>query len=229
MKNLIGLILIIAPFFLFAQEEETRTLSSFHGINVSGSLDAELVKGNSNEVLVQVKNYELDEVKTEVKNGILYLGMKSSNWTGGWKKRQAKVVITYSDKIDAISMSGSTDLIGKGTLEGDRLDIELSGSSDAYLTVDMNSIDARLSGSSDIDMEGNADKITIAASGSSDFEGSDLEVNHADLKAKASSDIYIHVNESIKAIATSSSDIEYTGNPSQKDLVQKASGSISKG
>ena len=55
MKNLNYLLLLTIIFLsigmtLTAQERETRSVDDFHGIAVSASINAELVKGNKNEL-----------------------------------------------------------------------------------------------------------------------------------------------------------------------------------
>ena len=79
-------ILFLSANLLHAQKSEVRNVSDFHGVAVSASVDAELVKGTTDKVTIMVENYDLEDVETEVKNGILKVNMKGKGWgNGSWK------------------------------------------------------------------------------------------------------------------------------------------------
>ena len=233
MKNLNYLLLLTIIFLsigmtLTAQERETRSVDDFHGIAVSASINAELVKGNKNELSIEVSGVELDDVETEVVNGILKLGMKSKNWSGNWlKKSKVTVIVTYTDDLDYISASSSADLVGKDIIKGEELEIVVSSSGDVILEVDVDELVATISSSADLDISGRANSAEVKASSSADFNGRKLIVQEADLSASSSADIVIHVDKALKARASSSADIEYYGSPQQKDVSKSSNGSVS--
>ena len=213
---------------MIAQDSEERTFDSFHGVSVSASVDAQLIKGNRNHVLIEVENYDLDDVKTEVSGGILKVGMKSkNNWNLGWsKKKKVKATITYKDELDYLSVGASADLVADHIIESDELEISVSSSGDMTVEVDVRRLDASISSSGDLYIKGTADKAKVRASSSADFEGKRLKVGDADLKASSSADISIHVSGDLKASASSSADIEYYGNPTNKDISKSSSGTV---
>ena len=92
--------LTVLSLALIAQNSETRSLDNFHGVSASSSVDVELYKGSTNKAEIVVKNVDLDKVKTEIKKGILEVGLKGkNNWNWGIKKRSIKVVVTYTDAV----------------------------------------------------------------------------------------------------------------------------------
>jgi hypothetical protein len=233
MKNLFStsiVFLFVSVFsFIFAQESEVRKFSGFHGVAASASVDAELVKGSENKVTITVENYELEDVETEIEGGVLRVGMKSKGWNNGsWKKRKVHALIEYNGELDHLSVGASADLIAKNVISGDKLKIEVSSSGDMTLEVDVKELYANVSSSGDLNIRGKANRAKVVASSSADFEGSDLEVDEAELIASSSADITIHVNNSLKATASSSADIEYSGNPSVKDITKSSQASVSK-
>ncbi len=212
--------------FLSAQSSETRSVGSFDGIAVSASVDAELVKGSKNEVKITVENYDLHDVKTEIENGVLKVGMKSKNgwnWNKGGKKRKVKAVITFSDELDYIAVGSSADLISHDVITGDELELKVSSSGDMSVEIDVNHLDASVSSSGDLSVEGKAHSADVDVSSSGDFYGKKFQVKEADLKASSSADISIRVSDKLKARASSSADIEYYGNPEIRDI-HKSSG-----
>lgn len=218
--------LLISSISLQAQSEETRTLSSFDGISVSQSIEAELVKGNKNEVVITVSKVDLDDVITEIEGGVLKVKMKKK-WNYNWtKKTKVKAVITYSDYPSYISVSSSSGIISRDKIITERLELISSSSADLILDIDVDELDARCSSSSDIEIAGTADRATVSSSSSSDFLGENLTVRIANLSASSSSDIYMHVTDELSAKASSSSDIQYSGNPELKKIKKSSSGDI---
>jgi hypothetical protein len=221
--------LLFSSSSIFAQDKEVRTFDEFHGVSVSASVDATLTKGSENKVTIMVENYELENVKTEMKNGVLYVGMKSKGWNNsGWKKKKVQANIVYSDELDEISVGASADLIVKGPVKSDELKLNVSSSGDMSIEVDVNELHANVSSSGDLDIKGRASYANVVASSSADFEGEDLEVDEAELTASSSADISIHVNKSLKATASSSADIEYSGDPQIKDITKSSQAEITR-
>lgn len=213
-----------------AQDQETRSLDSFDGISVSASINAELRKGSKNEVKIMVENHDLDDVETEIRGGVLKIGMKKNSWNS-WgskssKKRRVNVVVTYTETLEFLSASSSSDLIAKDVISSDELELVVSSSADMTVEVNVDELVASVSSSGDLVVSGSAKKGSINTSSSADFVGDDLTIDMAELKASSSSDITVRVQSSLEAKATSSADITYYGNPSQKDVKKSSGGSI---
>ena len=60
-------------------------MTSFDGIAVSAGVDAELVKGSKNEAEITVKGIDLENVVTEIEDGILKVGIKRNKSKWNWK------------------------------------------------------------------------------------------------------------------------------------------------
>lgn len=209
----------------YGQNTETRDLSAFHGISVSSSVSAEIMKGSENKIEIRTQGVETEKVDSDISNGILKVGMKR-NWSkgGNWTKRtRVKVKITYTDELDYIGAGSSSDLVSNDVITSDNLEVKVSSSADMAIEVDVNELEISTSSSADLEIEGTANKAEVSASSSSDIDGRDLTVKHANIKASSSADISIGVTDSIKAKASSSADIVYYGNPEQRDI-SKSSG-----
>lgn len=234
MKNFNQVVLIISLLLaqsgLFAQDTETRSLGSFDGISVSQSIDAELIKGNSNEAKITVKNVDLDDVITEVENGILKLKMKKK-WNNNWggKKKKVQIVLTYADYPSYISASSSADVISRDKIITESLEVNASSSADIILDVDVKELESSVSASADIEISGSADEAYVKVSASADFLGKRLSTKRADLSASSSGDIELRVSDELSAKASSSGDITYYGNPDVKKSKKSSSGDISRG
>lgn len=224
--NFVFLFLAVATM-TFAQDSEVRSLESFNGISVSSSIDAEIRHGSTNEVEVFVQNVELHEVETKISGGVLKLGMRKKSWSSGlMKKKKVRVVVTYTDQLEYLSAGSSSDMVVKDVVKTDELEIKVSSSADMDVEVDTDDLEVSVSSSADLNISGYATNGYIKASSSSDFNGDDLEIEHADISASSSADVTVGVSKSIEAKASSSADIVYYGNPSQRDVSKSSSGTI---
>ena len=179
--------LIVSAGLLQAQKSEVRNVDDFHGVSVSASVDAELIKGSTDKVTIIVENYDLADVETEVKNGILKVNMKGKGWgSGSWKKRKVKAEIVYSGELDHISVGASADLIAKDVIKSKELEVNVSSSGDASMEVDVEELRANVSSSGDLNIKGRATHAHVVASSSADFEGGKLETDEAVLTASSS-------------------------------------------
>lgn len=221
--------ILLAQSSLIAQDTETRSLGSFDGISVSQSIDAELIKGNTNEATITVRNVDLDEVITEVEGGVLKLKMaKKWNMNWGGKKKKVQIVLTYADYPSYISASSSADVISRDKIITESLEVNASSSADIILEVEVGQLESKVSSSADIEISGSAEEAYVRVSSSADFLGKRLSTKVADLSASSSGDIELRVSDELSAKASSSGDISYYGNPDVKKSKKSSSGDISR-
>ena len=225
---------LVVGGILFAQQvndpnAEVREAKNFHGINVSNAFDVYIDQSNVEAVAVSASEIKYrDQIKVEVKNGILYVGFDSKgiNWNSG--KKKLKAYISFK-QIDKLTVSGACDVFITGTIKADELSINQSGASDLKGKLDVKKLLVDLSGASDITISGNATQLNVEASGASDFKGFDLVTDICDVRASGASDIKITVNKELSAHASGASDVRYKGNGVIRDLKSSGSSSVSKG
>jgi len=210
---------------IYDANAQVRTVGSFTGISVSGSVDLYISMGSEDVVAVSSDDAALAaRITTEVKNGILYIGLDSkgiNNW--GSKSLKAYVSAKTMNKLQA---SGASDVHVDGALKGTDLSIELSGASDFTGAVDVQNLRLQSSGSSDCNISGKATNCRISVSGASDVKGYELVTDNCDAHASGSSDIKITVKNQLRGEASGASDINYKGNPTVKDVRSSGSGDI---
>lgn len=206
-----------------------RSVGDYDEVAMAGWFDVELVSGNEGELTLKGESNLLEYIKTEVKNGKLVIkvakgvNLRPSNWKSG-------IYVTVPvESINAVSLSGSGDLVGKTTIRANNFSAAMSGSGDVSLVVEADEVDASLSGSGDINLSGSTTDFTVSVSGSGDIKAYDLEADFVRATVSGSADIRVTANESIDARVSGSGDIHYRGNP--KKIKSKASGSgdITKG
>ncbi len=166
---LFSLVCLLCVSFSFAQTRETRTVSSFTKISFRVPGKLYLRQGAVQKVEIESKKDELKEIETEVSAGKLVIGKKGSwsNWSWGSNDDDnVNVYITVKD-IEALSVSGSGDLIGETKFTTGDLDLNVSGSGSLKIDVDASGdVEADVSGSGDIDLKGKCKSFNSDVSGS---------------------------------------------------------------
>lgn len=92
MKQILAIVAFVSiSFGGFAQKQviadenaEQRPASGFHAIKVSNAIDVFIVQGNEEGLAVSAKTKEFrDQIKTEVRNGVLVISYSENGWRGG--------------------------------------------------------------------------------------------------------------------------------------------------
>ena len=207
---------------------QQRTVTGFHGISVSNSIDLYISQGDEAVAVSASDSKDINRIITRVENGILVIKFDNTGkigWNMGNKNFKAYVSFKNLDKLSA---SGSSDIYVKGSITGGDLDLHLSGSSDFKGDVKLDKLDIEQSGSSDVDISGSAATAAITASGASDVKGYGLVTDNCSVQASGSSDIRITVNKELNAHASGASDIYYKGTAVIRDLHSSGSSSVSR-
>lgn len=202
---------------------EIRNVGSFDKVAVSGSFDVFLVEGNEGKIDIKIEDNLLAYLVTEVDNGKLKIKWKKGT---SINTRKAVIITVYYKGIEAVSLSGSGDIIGKDLLKSNNFKVTVAGSGDIKLNVKTNEIDAAISGSGDIDLEGSSESFTAAIAGSGDIDAVNLKTDKAALRISGSGGITITVINELNAKISGSGDIKYKGNPKIEDIKVSGSGDV---
>ncbi|WP_435625206.1 head GIN domain-containing protein [Flagellimonas sp.] len=204
-----------------------RSVGEYDAIALAGWFDVELISGAEGEITLKGESNLLDYIKTEVKDGKLVVktqkgvNLKPSSWKSGI------LVVVPVESVNAVSLSGSGDIVGRTTLKSDTFETRISGSGDVVLDIEANSVEASMSGSGDMKLNGKASDLEVQVSGSGDINAYGLEADNVKVQVSGSADVEVTANESISARVSGSGDISYRGNPKKIDTKSSGSGDIS--
>ena len=206
--------------------EETRTLSPYIVLDISGSFQVELVKGTPGEITIIAESNLIQHIVTEVDKDMLTIEVaKKINLDAN---KRIKIIIPFSE-LEEINLSGSGSIVSNNTNEADELEIEFSGSGSLNLPVNISdSIKITKSGSGSIQLEGSAQSLDLKSTGSGKFMGENLVVEDAEIKITGSGIVSITCKDKIVAKVTGSGNIMYKGDPSRIDTSITGSGKIEK-
>jgi len=108
----------------------------------------------------------------------------------GWHTNLGKdmtVILPYNVDLRSVDLSGASEFHSEYGLEGQKVEVEVSGASDFYCDIDADDVDIDLSGASDFIGNVWADEIEMALSGSSNIKGN-VSADDLDVELSGASD-----------------------------------------
>jgi hypothetical protein len=206
-----------------------RTTDDYDSVSISGWFDVDLVEGNEGEITITGEENLLEYIITEVKDGQLIIKVEDNKNLQPSKWKNSIEIIIPVEEIEALSLSGSGDVVSKKTLKTNRFKMTMSGSGDIALPIEANTISATMSGSGDMQLSGSTNDFKATISGSGNIKAYELEAEDVEATISGSADMQVIANKSIKARVSGSGDIRYRGNPDKINTKLSGSGSVSKG
>ena len=109
--------------------EETRPVSDFIGITAGIAGNLYLTQGSTNELRIITHPDVMDELKTEIQNGILEIGFDRCISS----IEKLDIFITFRE-IRSLNFSGAGNIVSQNDINLAELDIILSGAGDIILS-----------------------------------------------------------------------------------------------
>lgn len=132
----------MASLFVISLGAQTRTLSDFSKIDLSGSITATLVQSNESKIDIKMIKGSEESLITEVSGGKLTVKFKKGfmNWNNN---KKAEVTIYYA-KLNEIDASAGSAVKSDDVITGNALTFDVSSGANMQLSVegDMVNIDA---------------------------------------------------------------------------------------
>jgi hypothetical protein len=202
---------------------ETRTISGYTRVDVSGAGTLEIVQDGSESLIVETDDNVMPYVTSDVRSGTLYLGLDSTQRS--FLPSQLHFTL-HVKSLDGITTSGSWD-VSSASLQTGSLNIVISGSGKVTITtLTADSLDTTVSGSGELNLGGGVVKQQdINISGSGKYLAGDLQSASATVGISGSGNVTIWATASLTARVSGSGDVSYYGNP-QVSFNQSGSGNI---
>lgn len=167
---------------------ETRDISGFKALDVSGVFNVEIVAQKEFSVQIEADDNLIPLIKTEVNDGVLEISTEERI------KSSSKMTIRISaPDIEKIQASG----VAK---------VSLTELKNAALKIDT-------SGASKVTVAGETRDLNIEVSGASKIEAANLNSVNADIEASGASKVSVNVTGDLKADCSGASKVTYGGTP----------------
>jgi hypothetical protein len=192
-----------------AVAEERRALADFSRVELTGSGVAEIALGEESAVSVSAAEGALPDVVTEVRNGVLTLGVKPGAFPAGPPVRYS----VSARRVVSVASSGSGDVSVKSTLAADELELRTEGSGEIAAAVAAKTLNVKIAGSGDVDIGGTADRLSVVVLGSGNVNARGLSGGSAGASVSGSGNVELGSFEAVDAEIAGSGDVVYAGSP----------------
>jgi len=208
-------LVIISPAVLSAksihgsgkQTTIKESYTDFDEVEISHSFNARVNYGKEYGITIRVDDNLKDYVVVEKRGNTLQISLKNGN---SYINSHLEVAITLPD-IRKLDLSGASSAVINGFVFGHAMDMNLSGASKVYGTIETGNLALSLSGASDVNLKGKGENLMIHASGSSTVKMDDFSVNDAKLQLSGSSDCMVNIGGEMDVHASGSSKVKYCG------------------
>lgn len=202
---------------------ESRNTGSFKRVQLMGSMDVEIKKGNEHAVEVKAEENILPYIETRLEGDKLVI--KFSDDVNVDADRDIVVKVT-TPVLKEASVMGSGDITGDGKFTADdKIEVNVLGSGNLKMELDAPAIEAKVTGSGDIDIAGNTKDASYTTMGSGDIKAGELKAENTEAKTMGSGNIRAYASIKLKATIMGSGDISYRGGGSVSSNVH-GSGSV---
>lgn len=203
---------------------KTRNVGSYDGVQLVGSMNVELISGSEGNLKIQAESNLQEYITTEVKNGKLKLSTKEGF---NLQPKDDILISVPVESIEEVSVTGSGDIWTKDRLKSSNMKVNVTGSGDLVLDLEVKDLKGMVTGSGDVKLKGRSQNFECTVTGSGDFEAYDLQAENVEARVSGSGDIMVYASNSLKASVSGSGDIVYKGNPGKQDFKTSGSGSVS--
>lgn len=183
--------------------QERELMGCFDVLEVCGSVDVEVRRGELCTVKVVGDDNLVDLVDTSLSAMRLYIDFKPN--TNISTRIGLKVVVTALE-LDEVDVEGSGDISMSG-LRQDSLRLRLNGSGDANLGGDVKAV-------------------TLSVNGSGDVDAIRLKSREASVRIHGSGDVGVYASEKVNVSINGSGDVIVNGNPKERVVDVNGSGDV---
>jgi hypothetical protein len=183
-----------------SMKSETRDVSGFSAVDVSGAFEVEIVAQKEFSVEVEADDNLLELIRTEVDGDTLKIKSEKSIKSGN----PLKIRIT-APNIASLDLSGASK-------------VNLTNLSNESLSLDS-------SGASKIKIEGTTKTFDVEMSGASKLEAENLKAENVSVDSSGASSAYVYVTGELKCDLSGATNVTYSGSP--KNVQKKTSGASS--
>jgi hypothetical protein len=211
----------------FAQSEQNRSVSGYHGISTGGSFNVHAKIDGTESLRLSGDAADLQKIETVVEDGVLKIRFYKE-----YERRHEHIgrvdVYVSAKALSSVGLGGSGSIDVEGTVKGEKVKVNVGGSGNITAVVEADDLTVSIAGSGNIDLRGKAENSNISIAGSGNLKAPDLKVNGAEISIAGSGDIRMEINKSLSAHIAGSGSVNYTGNATAVNITSAGSGRVHK-
>ncbi|QGY43287.1 hypothetical protein GM418_06320 [Maribellus comscasis] len=189
---------------------EGRITLDFNKVQSEGEFDVHITNGDEFEVVVNAESNILPYIETNVSRNKLRIYIRGLH---NVKNRLPMEVYITTPYIEGITQSGSGVITTDYFITND-MKVAISGSGRIETAMDALNLDAVISGSGNLDLSGSSNFGDFLVSGSGKINANDLSLRNCEATISGSGNMWVNVDNYLKASISGSGSVFYYGNPS---------------
>jgi len=201
--------------------KKALSVDPFHGIEVNGSMDVEIVKADVQAVEVEAQANIAVLLTTEVKNGAWIISTSKSYSTD-----KPFIIRVRVPSMDKVHINGSGDVKSADAFEADKVDLAIAGSGDITFVAKASTVRAAIDGSGDIRVSGSCTKLNAAIAGSGDVKAAELRTTDLHVDIAGSGDVSANASGAVEVSIAGSGDVVLASKPASVNERIAGSGSV---
>jgi hypothetical protein len=220
-ERVVGLLLTVASATLLSacndgaddrqsrgpSRSETREVSSFDSIDMSGAARLEITVGKPESLVIEGRSSSIERVETKVRHNTLVIESKPRDWFMSNNRRRITLKITIP-RLESLEVEGGNDVRLTG-FDGGETHIRASGAAHNHA-------------------EGHLAELTVRMSGAGHGDFSRLIADDAKVIVEGVGSVIVHPKDTLDATMNGVGAILYTGNPREVNTRMNGLGTIAR-
>ncbi|UFH52289.1 head GIN domain-containing protein [Spirosoma sp. KNUC1025] len=202
----------------YQSAQQTYSFTNFDRLDMGSAFTISVQQGNTFSITVEGDRRNLDDLDVYTRNGTLIAQYRNAR-----NRKYSTTFVITMPTLRGVNFSGASKSTISDFTNLNGLDIELSGASEAQVSVKAARTNVELSGASRLQLTGSGTSLVADLSGASQLQGYSYPVNDANLGASGASKANVSVANSLDVDASGASSVRYRGNPSVRQRVSGAS------
>lgn len=214
------LIAVLLLFQMVSAQDITKEIGDFNAVRIFDKIDALLVKGSENKIVI--KGSRAQEVEVVNKNGELKVRMKLTKLLKG---DDVSVTIYYK-AIDRVEASEGARVSSQDTFKSVAFELNTKEGSEIKLKLDVQKLKSKANSGGILNITGTAVNHDVLITSGGILKGRDLDTKQTAITVNAGGEADITASDLVDAKTRAGGDINIYGNPAQVNQKTTAGGSI---
>jgi hypothetical protein len=202
--------------------QKAISVESFSEIELTGRLNVELKIADKEEVIIETKGIEVEDIGVNVKGGVLKI-----NALKAFKNKNIEINITiYHKDLYEISASAGAVVTKVETLNGDKLDLDVSSGAKISIDVNVKSLKAFCSSGASLMLSGKVESGQLTALTGGMIDGKKLEAERAYVVSSTGANILVKAISELDIRSNTGGNVTYYGTPVKKTIKKAMAGKV---
>ena len=202
--------------------QKAISVESFSEIVLTGRLNVELKIADKEEVIIETKGIEVEDIGVNVKGGVLRI-----NALNAFKNKNIEINVTiYHKDLYEISASAGAIVSKEETLNGEKLDLDVSSGAKIAIDVNVKSLKAFTASGASLLLSGKVESGQLTAATGGMIDGKKLEVDRAYVVSSTGASILDNAISELDIRSNTGGNGTYYGTPVKKTIKKVMAGEV---